>query len=128
MREWILYFYYAVAGGVAFFSGLTAFIEQPPAGDPTAGPGFYGALIALCVTSIAVLERLRSSASLRQMLVAAGVGAGLILSAYLWMADEAGAHPSNVEFLAALGLVWGLVAGIVIVFFLIALLTRTPNR
>ena len=85
-------------------------------------------LSALCVTSIAVLESLRSSASLRQRLVAAGVGVGLVFSAYLWLADEAGSHPANLDFLAALGLVWGLVAGIVIVFFLIALLTRTPNR
>ena len=126
MKSWILYFYYAVASLVAFFSALTAFIEQPTDGD-TVGVGGYAALIALSVTSIAVLERLRSSASLRQKGVAAGVGTGLIVSAYLWMADEAGYHPLNREFLAGLGLVWGLVAGIAFICFLVALAMRSES-
>ncbi len=95
MREWILYFYYAVAGGVAFFAGLVAFVTQPTTDDPTAGAGFYGALIALCVVSVAGLETLRASDSLRRRLAVAGVEAGLVISAYLWLVEEAGTHPSD---------------------------------
>ena len=127
--KWILYFHYGVAGFMAVVSCIAAFLEgtntmEPPEVDP----GFYAAFIALCVASIAAVEHVRSSVSLRTRLITAGVGVGLICSAYLWLADEAGSHPASLELLASMGIVWSLSAALVLFVFLVALFVRSEDR
>ena len=123
--KWILYFHYVVAGFLAVIGCIAAFIEGTNSkGSPEVDPGFYAAFIALCVMSIAVLEGLRTSGSLRTRLIAAGVGVGLMCSAYLWLADEAGSHPASLELLASIGIVWSLSAALVFFFFIVALFIR----
>ena len=91
---------------------------------PEANPSFYAAVIALCVASIALVEYLRSSDSLRTRLITAGVGVGLICSAYLWLADEADIHPANFDLLASVGIVWFLSVVLVLLFFPLVLFVR----
>lgn len=59
-------FYYAVTGSLAFFSFFMALAEDPDPTNTVVDSGFYSAFIVLCVTSIAILESLRPSESLRQ--------------------------------------------------------------
>ena len=126
--QWVFHFYYALAGFLAIICLIAAFTEPPPTDSPSASPGFYAAFIVLCVTSIAVLETLRSSESLRQKLVGAGVGVGVTVSAYLWLADESNVHPADLGFLGAFAFVWLLAAGLLLFFFLLILFTRFNNR
>ena len=126
--EWVLYFYYAVAGLLAVISLIAAFLEEPATASPAADSGFYAAFIVLCVTSIAVLESLRSSDSLRKRFVAAGVGIGVTASAYLWLADEADVHPTSLEFLGSMAIVWLAGAALVFGFFLVVLFLRFDTR
>ena len=125
IRSKLLYFHYSVAGTVAVVA-LVAALSADPIADVSgvASSGFYGALIVLCVTSIAALESLKTSESRRQKVLAGGVGVGLLAGAYLWLADEADVHPASLELLSGLGIVWLLVSIIVFIFFLLALIAR----
>ena len=126
--NWLLYFYYAVAGFLAVISLVAAVLGDPDATAPDANTGFYAAFIVLCVTSIAVLETVKSSESLRRKCVAAGVGIGITASAYLLLADEANVHPANLTFLSQMGLVWLIAAAVVFIFFLFLLIARVGNK
>ena len=120
----ILYFYYAVSGFLASIAVLTAFLEETTPDDPTGNAGFYGAFVVLCITSIIGLESLRSSSSLRQRLMAGGIGIGLLAGAYLLLAESAMLHPTSLELLRGIAFVWLLSAAIVLIFFMVVLFTQ----
>jgi hypothetical protein len=99
----VLYFFYGVAGLLAAISIGAALSEDP---DGTLTTGSYAAITLLFVTSIALGESVRHTASVARKTIGAVVGLGVMSSAYLWVADELEVHPLDLQLLGALGIVW----------------------
>ena len=99
---------YCVAGTVAILAFYTALTTDGTDEDPAGVAGLYAPLIALSVAFMIVAEAFRLGTRLFVWLRAIGIGVGSSLSAYLWMADEAEVHPSNLKLLFDLSPVLGL--------------------
>lgn len=56
--------------------------------------------------------------------MAGGIGIGLLAGAYLLLAEAAKLHPTSLELLGGVALVWLLSALIVLVFFIFVLFTQ----
>ncbi len=115
---------YCAAGFVAIIAFYTALTTDGTKEDPAGVAGLYAPLIALSVASMVVAEAFRVSTRLFLWLRAIGIGVGSSLSAYLWMAEEAEVHPSNLNLLFDLSVVWVLAAivSFVLMPFLIAVI------
>ncbi len=103
---------YCVASVVAVVAFYTALTTDGTDEDPAGVAGLFAPLIALSVAAMIVAEAFRVSANLFLWLRAIGIGFVSSLSAYLWMAEEAEIHPSNLKLLFDLSVVW-VVAAIV---------------
>ena len=108
---------YCVAGIVAVVAFYTALTTDGTDEDPAGVAGLYAPLIALSVATMIVAEAFRVSTHLFLWLRAIGIGVGSSLSAYLWMAEEAEVHPSDLGLLFDLSRVW--IAAAIVSFALI---------
>jgi hypothetical protein len=117
MTNWklnVLYFFYGVARLLAAMS-IGAALSEDPDGPLTTGA--FAAITLLFVTSIALGESVRHTASVARKTIGAVVGLGVMASAYLWVADESEVHPLDLQLLGALGLVWLLGAVLMAIIF-----------
>lgn len=92
---------------VAFFAFLAALFQDTPAEST----GALAALIIMCVAASHL-----AGPGTRPRLFTPIVGSATLAGAYLFVASEANAHPTDFSFLVSLGIVW-LVVGVLVMFF-----------
>ena len=113
--------------GVCWFLAAAAFwaaLFEDPNHEDT---GAFAAFIVLCVASAALAELARGSDQIRKWPAILGAVA-TFAAAYLFVASESGAHPTDPVFLGGLGVVWGLASVMVMVVGAMIALTRWSDR
>ena len=110
--NWI-YWLPAIMGAISF-----AVPMMVPATEsrPAAHAGSFGAIVALCTAAILVFEALRGESIKFRRTPSVLIGVGSMLSAYLFLASEANAHPTDPS--VSLPLLWLLVLAALWFFFL----------
>ena len=114
-------FYYVVTMVLGIICVIVAF------GESDGNSGFYGALIVLLFSSIAAIESVKEKPP-QQRVIPGLIGIGLFVGAYLWLADEANAHPADLGLLGGLVIVWLLSALLVFAWLPVVLLVKSDTR
>lgn len=108
--------YYLVTATLGAFAFLAPFLEPVPH-DVTNKSGQYAALVALCAAALVFAESVRwEGPAIINRFRRPVVGAFLLGSAYLWLADESKSNPAS----------WYLPTNIAIVWILASLVVAAP--
>ena len=86
--HWIM----AAVGAAAFVGPI---LTSPTETNPTADAGLFAPVIALCTASIVFAQAVNPGGLIIRRTPGILIGVGSLLSAYLWMAAEADAHPAD---------------------------------
>ena len=101
---------YCVACTVATVAFITAMTSEMTQDNPSGEAGLYAPLVALSVAVLFLVEAFDVGVWPSRRLRIVAVGLGSLASAYLWIADEAGVHPSDPKLIVDLLVVWIAVA------------------
>ena len=116
--QWIV----VVAATLAFIVPMiTPSTEENPTGDA----GLYAPVVALSVAAMILTQAVQSGGLRSRPVPGIFIGLGSMASAYLWIADEAGAHPLNPELPLVLLLIFGLVALTTVAIPIFALMSKS---
>ena len=122
---------YGTASIVALAAFVTALRSDITTENPAGEAGLYSPLIALSLLCrlpfLLFAENFVLDAWLPRRARGTFVGVGSLASAYLWIADEAGIHPSNLKLLADLSFIW-IAAAIVVSIFMAAVFLRDRSN
>ena len=101
---------YCIASVVAVATFIAALRSEETVANPSGEAGLYAPVIALSVATMLLAEVFGVDSRISRRWRAVGIGIGSWLSAYLWMADGAKVHPSNLILLFDLSMLWILAA------------------
>ena len=97
---------YCVACTVAAVALFTAMTVEGTQDNPSGEAGLYAPLVAFSVAVLFLIEVFDVGVWPSRRLRIAAVSLGSLASAYLWLADEAGVHPSDTKLIIDLSVVW----------------------
>lgn len=120
-----IYWYIALVI-LGIFSFIAPLTTEPTADDPAGQAGLYAALVALCTAGIFLTEAAKGLKI--RPLPNVCIGVGTLASAYLWIADEAGVHPTKLSLPGSILLLYLLVAVVFSVPILLIIAGWTSNR
>lgn len=89
--EWSHWIMAVVAAAAFAHPMLTPSTEA----NPTANAGLFAPVIALCTATIVLAQAVNPGGLRIRRMPGILIGVGSLLSAYLWMTAEAGAHPRD---------------------------------
>ena len=107
-------YWYTVCTVLAVAALLAAILDDVDAGS-------HAAIIAMCLSATMISEVAYMRRARPRRLPAFIMGCMALSSAYLWVADEAGAHPTNLLFLQGIGIIFllsAILAGILALIML----------
>ena len=120
ISSWIVTCFHTFCAFAAFLALVYALVE----GGNRQSIGLFAAFIAVCVVAATI-----TGAAHRSKWSAAFVGVATLVVAYLFVVSVAGAHPADIVLVGSLGILWVVVALLVIICALaIAFMAWTQEK
>ncbi len=99
-----------IAVMIAIAAFLTPLLTPPTEDNPTADVGLFAPVVALCVAAMLLTQAMQVRGLPIRPIPGICIGIGSMVSAYFWMADEAGVHARDLDLPVVLLVLLGLAA------------------